>query len=162
MQTVTFCPLGRVKKTGKIVVAAYPQWRRILMADYAAFVLAINREYAGLPADEQVYNHAGQPLFWRDFDPEQIPVFEFNVLFDLAAINAAHPSYAIRWSPGGRINYSCSRLHLDADGVPAFSHYTIGHLAEQLAAFAEYEPLTVGIMVKWFGWFIYKLENVRL
>ena len=162
MKTVRFRPLRRVKKTGQVVVAGYAQWRKMLTADDAAFQLTIDREYAGLPAEEHVYNHAGQPLFWRDFDPEQIPVFDFNVLFDLTEIQARHPSYAIRWSPDGRITYSCCRLHLDCDGVPAFSHYTIEHVSEHLAAFKEYEPLTVGVVVKWFGWLLYQLENVRL
>lgn len=179
MKNHLFRPLRRIKTTSKVVVAAYPQWRKILSADYAglmgsvsqeyggqpdhdAFMRSVDREYAGLPEEEHVYNHRGEPLFWRDFDPARIPVFEYNVLFDLAAIQAAHPFYAIRWTPEGRINYSSSRLHLDCDGVPAFSHYTISYVAEHQAAFAEYEPLTVGIVVKWFGWLLYQRESGRL
>lgn len=162
MKAITFRPLRRIKKTGRVVIASYSQWRRVFTADYAQFQLAIEREYEGMPGEEHVFNHEGQPLFWRDFDPAQIPVFEHNVLFDLGDIQAAHPSYAIRWSPEGRINYSCCRLGLDCDGVPTFSHHTIDYVAEHLAAYAEYEPLTVATVVKWFGWFVYQLENVRL
>lgn len=162
MKTIVFRPLRRVKKTGKITVAAYAQWRKIVAADTLPFQLAIDREYDQMPADEHVYDHTGQPLFWRDFDPARIPVFEHTVLFDLAEIRARHENYAIRWSPGGRVNYSCSRLHLDCSGVPCFSHYSITHVAEVVADVAEYEPLTVGMVVKWFGWFVYQLENVRL
>jgi hypothetical protein len=162
MKTVPFRPLRQVKKTGQIMVASYAQWRRVMSADNGDFQLSLDREYAGLPADEQVYNHAGQPLFWRDFDPTQIPVFEYSSLLDVTRIQDEHASYAIRWFPGGRLTYACSRLHLDCDGVPAFSHYTIEHVAEHLADFAQYEPLTVGVVVKWWGWFLYQLENVRL
>lgn len=162
MKTIRFRPLRRVKKTGQIVVASYAQWRSVMTADYAAFQLAVDREYAGLPTEEHVYNHEGQPLFWRDFDPDRIPVFEYSVLFDLEQIQDRHQSYAIRWKPGGRISYTCSRLHLDCDGVPTFSHLTIEHVAEHMAGFAEYEPLTVGMVVKWWGWLLYQLENVRL
>lgn len=140
-----------MKKAGKIVVAAYTE-----------FALTIDREYAGLPLDELIYNHEGKPLFWRDFDPDEVPVFEFNVLFNLRRIRAKHENYTVRWFPGGRLCYPCSHLQLGCDGVPVFSHYTIDHVAEHLTNFAQYEPLTVGVVVRWFGWFLYPLENARL
>lgn len=159
-----FRPLRRVKKTGKIVVASYPQWNRIRTADYSAFCLTVDNEYAGLPEDEHVYNHEGKPLFWRDFDPEQIPLYtpeELRIFeIEIADLFQTVPHHGIRWQPDGAINY-CVR-GLDCQGTPTFSHLTIEHVAEHHSAFRAYEPLTVGIVIKWFGWFLLQLENSNL
>jgi hypothetical protein len=165
MKAITFRPLRRVKKTGKIVVAAYTQWNRLHTSDFrGAFSLTIDDEYKGLPEDEHVYNHEGKPLFWRDFDPASLAVYDFSPieeLFDLQAIRAANPNgYGIRWRPEATVNYS--HRSLDCGGIPTFSHYTIDYVAEHKADFTEYEPLTVGVVVKWLGWILYNLENSSL
>jgi len=169
MKAITFRPLRLVKKTGKIVVASYAQWNRVRTADYAAFALTVDNEYAGLPADEQVYNHEGKPLFWRNFDPDSIPTLRHTRLVSheefqaFTAANLGH--YVIHWGPSewhptGSISYACRDL--DCQGTPTFSHLTIDHVAEHARDWADYEPLTVGIVVKWFGWFLYQLENSHL
>ena len=42
MKTITFRPLRRIKKTGKIVVASYMQWRKVKTADYSKFKLVVD------------------------------------------------------------------------------------------------------------------------
>lgn len=140
MKTIIFRPLRRIKKTGKITVASYMQWRKVKTADYSKFNLIIDDEYKRLPSDELVYDNKGENLFWRELDPEQL------------------------FARG-----------LDCDGVPTFSHgtqknitignmyrYTLEEVSEVLNPMKEYELLTVGIVVKWFGWFLYQLENNSL
>jgi len=127
MKTVPFRPLRRVKKTGKIVVAGYAQWTQVRTADYSAFCLVVDQEYVGLPLDEHVYNHEGKPLFWRDFNPEDIPVYTPDELrvceIEIGNLFRSAPHHGIRWKPDGSISY-CVR-DLDCQGTPTFSHLTI-------------------------------------
>lgn len=164
MKSVAFRPLRRVKKTGKIAVASYAKWNSVRTADYNAFSLTIDREYAELPDDELVYNHKGENLFWLDFDPEQIPVYESSALAGIAikTLHAVKPRahYGIQWNPDGPINYCVGGL--DCQGTPTFSHHTIENVAEHLKAFREYEPLTVGVVKKWYGWWLTQLQNAQL
>lgn len=162
MKSLVFRPLRRVGKAQKVTVAAYSQWRKVFTADYRAFQLIVNNEYAQLPAGEFVYDHAGRQLFWADFKPDEVPVFDYSVLFSLEQIRAQHQRYGIRWSPESRVSYSGCRS-LDCDGVPTFSHFTAEHVAEHFfATIDDFEPLTVGVVVAWFGWFLYQLENASL
>ncbi|GAA4393668.1 hypothetical protein [Hymenobacter koreensis] len=166
MKAVVFRPLRRVKKTGKVVVASYSQWNRVRTSDYSAFCLTVDNEYASLPADEHVYNHEGKPLFWRDFNPADIPVLEHSRLVTDEAFQAFRKEnagrYAVRWCGEERITYSCCAWGLDCQGTPAFSHNTIDRVAEYYRNYKEWEPLTVGMVVKWFGWFLYQLQNSSL
>jgi hypothetical protein len=146
---------------GKIVVASYPQWNRVRTADYSAFCLTVDNEYAGLPVDEHVYNHEGKPLFWKDFEPTDIPIYtpEEMRLFEIEFADL-RSHYGIRWESSGRISYNVRGL--DCCGTPTFSHYPIDGLVDYVTDFTDYEPLTVGMVVKWFGWFLYQLENSNL
>ncbi len=171
MKTIIFRPLRRIKKTGKIAVASYTQWRKVKTADYNNFKLIVNDEYKSFLKDELVYNHNGENLFWRDFDPEQIPYLPPYILRD------ENYEYPKQW----RVNYgmgysdSFSARGLDCSGVPTFSHgtshnltignmrnYTLEESREVLDPMSEYELLTVGIVTKWLGWFLYNLENSQL
>lgn len=158
MKQITFRPLRRIKKTGKIAVASYMQWRKVKTADYNQFQLTIDEEYKLLPPDEYVYNHEGENLFWLDFDPEQIPDYKYDG-------NGEYPQQfrvrSMNWT-GGKQYFYYGADGLDCDGVPTFTHYTQNHVAQSFADMTKFEPLTVGIVVKWFGWFLYQLENSKL
>lgn len=164
MKSITFRPLRRIKKTGKVVVASYAQWNRVRTADYSEFALTVVNEYAAMPPDEYVYNHEGEPLFWKDCDPDAIPVYtpeELQVFeIEIADLFQRTPHHGIRWRPDAIVHY-CVR-GLDCQGTPTFSHLTIEQVAEHYKDFADYEPLTVGVVVKWLGWWLYQLENSRL
>ena len=51
---------------------------------------------------------------------------------------------------------------VDCDGTPCFSHYTANRIAENFTDVDQFEPLTVGIVTKWFGWFLYRLDRVSI
>lgn len=172
MKLVTFRPLRRVKKTGKIVVASYTQWYRIMCADNnGTFKLIVDDEYKTFPKDELVYDHSGENLFWKDFDPEQIPYLPPYILRE------ENYEYPKQWRTNYDMGYGdhFSVRGLDSSGVPTFSHgthhnltignmhnYTLDEVGEVLDPMREYELLTVGIVVKWIGWFLYLLRNSEL
>lgn len=164
MKSIVFRPLRRVKKTGKVVVASYGQWNKIRTADYGAFSLTIDNEYAGIDPNEYVYNHEGKPLFWKDCEPDAIPVYTSEELrvfeIKIADLYQRTPHHGIRWSNDAIVHY-CVR-GLDCQGTPTFSHLTIDCVAEHYKDYADFEPLTVGVVVKWFGWWLYQLENSDL
>lgn len=125
MREIVFNPLRMVK--GKIMVTSYMQWRKVKTADYNEFKLII-KDYK-LPLYERVHNHKGDLLFWSDFDPSKIPVFNYNILLDLEEIRQNHDAYGILWELEGLINYFSK--YMDCSGIPLFSHYTeriIGHI----------------------------------
>lgn len=150
MRTIIFRPLRRIKKTGKITIASYMQWRKIKTADYSNFKLVIDTEYKTLPLDEYVFNHKGENLFWWDYNPEKIPTITGHELKD------GERFYPDQW----KTTYDMySAKGLDCDGVPTFSHYTANKIINNNPDLTEFEPLTVATVTKWFGWFLYKLQN---
>lgn len=156
---ITFRPLRRIKKTGKVTVASYMQWRKVKTADYNKFNLIVDDEYKKFPSDEFVYDHNGEQLFFFTYNPAEIPVFPYSVLMDLDVIREENVRYGIRWSPEGGVNYNARGM--DCDGVPTFSHIDANH-ASDYQDIEQFEPLTVGMVVKWFGWFLFELENSSL
>lgn len=50
----------------------------------------------------------------------------------------------------------------DCDGVPTLNFYTADYIATHSSYIHLFEPLTVGMVKMWFGWFLWSLENSRL
>ena len=164
MKTITFRPLRIIKKTGKITVASYMQWRRIKTANYSKFNLVIKNEYADMPLDEFVFNSDGEQLFFFTYDPNNVPVFDWHENFDLESIRKYNSEYGINWDPVTSTNYSMRGT--DCDGVPTFSHYTAKRVADNYHltgderwSIEQFEPLTVSEVLKWLSWFLYQLEK---
>ncbi len=151
---IVFRPLRLIKKTGKITVASYIQWRKVKTADYNEFNLVINDEYKTFPKDKYVYDYNGENLFWRHYNPEEIPLLNRYELND-----GERPPYPPMWKTENG-NYSAKGL--DCDGVPTFSHFTAKEIVNQNRDMTEFEPLTVEIVNWWFGWFLYQLKNSNL
>lgn len=166
MKDITFRPLRRIKKSGKIVVESYMQWRKLMTADYDKFNLTIGDEYKSLPPDEFVHNHKGELLFFYKYNPADIPVYDSEAqgIIDDDWLHKLHESYAphgIRWKNSeGHVNYNVPGM--DCDGVPVFSHCTQDYVAEYYKKVENFEPLTVKTVVHWFGWIIYQLNNSYL
>lgn len=160
MKTITFRPLRRIKKTGKVTVASYMSWYKIQTADYGKFKLIINTEYKMLPPHELVYDHEGNQLFWFKYHPADIPVFNYSILFDLDKIREENKHYAINWQSGNPLNYNAKGL--DCSGTPIFSHYTEKHIKDNYKDTKQFKPLTVEMVVNLFGWFLYQLQNNEL
>lgn len=161
MKEVIFRPLRRVKKTGKITVASYMQWRKVKTADYNKFNLIVSDEYKTFHPDEFVYDHKGELLYWFDLNPAEIPIFQSSVDFDWQGVTAKHKHFGVEHS--GRDEWiSWIGTGLDCSGVPTFSHWDYNYVADYYKDVQDVTPLTVGMVVKWFGWFLLQLQNSYL
>lgn len=160
MKEIVFRPLRRVKKTGKIVVASYMQWRKIATADYNKFKLIVDDEYKRLPSDEFVYDHKGELLFWFTYKPVDIPVLDASPNFNYEAARKKYGHQFIIAHNDGYIAYLVSGL--DCDGVPTFSHYQQDRVARDYEDMSKFDPLTVKTVTQWLGWFLYNLKNSYL
>lgn len=162
MRTVEFRPLRRIKKTGLITVASYMQWRKVKTADYNNFSLIVDDEYKTLPSDEFVYNHKGEILYFFNYNPADVPVFD-TAIFSLAEIREKTPYYGLRWQSG---NVSYIMPGMDCDGVPTFSHWPEDRVTSDdvwnYYGPDQFKPLTVKTVVQWFGWFLWQLNNSSL
>lgn len=159
MKSITFRPLRRIKKTGKITVASYMGWHKVMTADYGKFNLVIDDEYKRLPNDEFVYNHNGEQLFFFDYNPVDIPVYNSETM-NLLELHESNKPYGIIWQGMScHVNYVARGM--DCSGCPTFSYHT-AELCEKYSDITQFEPLTVRTVVKWFGWFLYQLNNSYL
>lgn len=166
MKTITFRPLRRIKKTGKIAVASYMQWRKVKTADYEPFSLIIDNECAGMPSNEFVYNHEGKQLFFFPYPPQLTEHFgsqymDTEVVFQHFDGVIWYPDGTGHVVRNGIPTYYTGR-GIDCDGVPTFSHYTADYIATQARIDYDlmvFEPLTVGMVKSWLTWFIYQLET---
>jgi len=164
MNTITFRPLRRVKKSGKIVVASYMQWRKLKTADYSKFNLIVDNEYSTMPKNEFVYDHEGNLLFFKAVNPADISVVnvvESGMTYgEIVCLNEKNVTGICQYRLGNHSHYIGTGI--DCDGVPTFSHFTMDYLGTNYSDMESYTPLTVGIVRKWFGWFLYQLENSNL
>jgi len=163
MKTIKFRPLRRVKKTGKITVASYMQWRKVQTADYFEFNLLLEPEYQSFNKDEFVYDHKGEQLFWYNHqNPDSLPknYADIEMLRELVGDELDGELWKLSEPMG--IGFASHVHGFDCDGVPVFSHYTANYIATHYKDVNVFEPLTVGLVVKWVGWFLYRLQNSRL
>lgn len=174
MKTIIFRPLRRVKKTGKIVVASYPQWYRISTTDYSnpKFNLIVNDEYKLLPSDGLVYTHEGQSLYFFDYNPAEVKTFHRTVIddtdFDYDGARKKYKDFIIH-SDGGKYGSPHTSFFMrgtDCSGVPTFTHWTEDRVTMDdcwnYYGGDTFVPLTVEIVTKWFGWFLFQLNNSYL
>jgi hypothetical protein len=165
MRTIKFNPLRVIKKTGKITVASYLQWRKVKTSDYNEFNLIIDESYKLLNDGDFVYKHDGEQLFFYSYDPCKVPILVKMGIDD---------ELSVEWKIGNNFiichkgtihspeDWFTFRMDgTDCDGVPTFSHYDIDRVGES-NYITLFEPLTVGLVKKWFGWFLWSLENSRL
>lgn len=141
------------------------QWRKIKTADYSMFNLAIDEEYKRLPADEFVYNHKGEQLFWFNHtNPEALQKNHMDVdsMCEILGIDRSQfegEEWKFNQPIGEGFHWSVRGF--DCEGVPCFSHYSASHCSGY-TDMNQFEPLTVGMVVKWFGWFLWRLNNSNL
>lgn len=166
MKRIIFRPLRKIKKTGKIAVASYMSWRKVKTADYSKFHLIIDDEYKFYQKDELVCNHKGENLFWYNhINPEILPknIVTIDDIVRVLGIDKSYlegEEYKISEPIGTGFHWSIRGF--DCDGLPVFSHNTINYLATHYKDLTPFEPLTVGMVVKWYGWFIYQFKNSHL
>lgn len=149
------------KKTGKIVVASYLQWRKVMTADYSKFNLIVDDCYKRFHSDEFVYRYDGELLYWFKYNPADIPIYQSIPLEGFDGLDEEYKYFhGTKWADSERIYYIVSGL--DCDGVPTFSHCDQDYVADYYKNVDDFEPLTVGTVVKWFGWFLWQLNNSYL
>lgn len=169
MKEIKFRPLRIIKKTGKITVAAYSQWRRIKTSDYNMFTLIIDERYKSLAEEDFVYNNLGQQLFFYDFKPNdiiinpKIPRFENWIPSDMETAKYLEFRKKYPYILLDKDNYKTFWCRgLDVDGVPIFNYNTADYIATHYDDMMCFTPLTVKTVKLWFGWFLYQLENYCL
>lgn len=165
MKTITFRPLRRIKKMGKIAVASYSQWYGIQTANYSQFQLVLVDDYLQFASDEPVYNHEGERLFFPDYDPYQLPIYSNDGYYSLKKHYEENVAFCWRhvstqYSPNEWIGFHGTGM--DCTGTPTFSHLTISHIAESYSDISVFEPLTVGTVTNWLGWFLLRRENALI
>lgn len=170
MKTIIFRPLRTIKKTGKITVTSYTQWRKVMSANQSAeyfgekINLSITNEHLTFDPNERVYNHKGELLFWFNYqNPEILPKNLLNEqLLNFLRENDDLVSpikvLEIQDQPIGK-GFHYSVQGFDCDGIPVFSHNTQDYITTQYNDLSKFEVLTVGMVVKWYGWFLFQLEN---
>ena len=166
MKEIKFRPLRVIKKTGKITVASYMQWRSIKTADYNQFSLVIDESYKMLNDDNFVYDHNGKQLFFYDYNPGKVPIYLKTSLEDYEPEWKTGNNFIIHhkgtiYSPEDWFTFRMDGT--DCDGVPVFSHYNADYIvSDHTRRYDLFEPLTVGMVKMWFGWFLWQLDNCRL
>jgi hypothetical protein len=161
VKTIKFRVLRKVKN--KIVVASYPQWYRLMTTNYNKFNLIVDQEYHTFDKGGFVYNHKGEQLFFYTYDPREVPVYQWNRYLDTDGWYEHGNRFAIQYDPLGSPSYHMPGA--DCQGTPTFSHMTADHIVNnnrQLEKMNDFEPLTVGTVVRWFGWiFLDRLNNMQ-
>lgn len=164
MKTITFRPLRRIKKTGKITVASYMSWYKVKCANYNKFSLKVLDEYSALDKSEFVYDHEGELLYHFNYNPWDVFVYHgscIDPLFDWDYLRETYKSFSIDGGAGGHISRHWRGT--DCYGTPTFSHLTADKIVDAgYKDLNEFEPLTVGYVIDWLGWFLYQLENSYL
>jgi hypothetical protein len=162
MREIKFRPLRVIKKTGKVTVASYQQWRSVKTADYNEFKLVIDESYKNLNDNDFVYDHKDKQLFFYGYKPTDI-IVNPEIPNDVGNVylNFRKDNPYILLDRGGYKTYWCRGL--DCEGVPTFSHYTADYIvSDHTRDYTAFEPLTVGMVKMWFGWFLWQLNNSRL
>jgi len=158
MKEITFRPLRRHKKSGKIIVASYESWHKVKKADYSQFKLVIDKTYKQFDKNEFVFNYQGEQLFFFTYNPDEIPVYNQTGILDIDLQHMPHP-WVVNFIDGRNPFYNCHGV--DCYGTPAFNHYTANRCAD-FNDINQFEPLTVGMVDKWVGWFIWQLQNATV
>ena len=163
MKTVVFRPLRRIKKTGKVAVASYMQWNKVRCANYSQFKLDVVPDYKLMDKDEFVYDHKGELLYHFNYNPWDVFVYNGSCIedgFDWDYMRETYKDFSI--DSGGEWISRYWR-GTDCNGTPTFSHLTTDGIANaEYRNVTQFEPLTVGYVIDWLGWFLYQLENSKL
>lgn len=161
---IKFVPLRRVKKTGKIIVASYLQWNKVKSADQIyGLDLTLLSGLEKFNTNERVYNHKGEFLFWYNHkNPESLAKWKPSVeLMDFMHEQFEGEFWKLQnFEIPDRLDSFVKGF--DCNGTPVFSHYTQDYISIHCKEVKDFEILTVGAVLKWYGWFIYNLKNTNI
>lgn len=170
MKEVRFRPLRRVKKTGKVVVASYMQWNKVRCANYSKFNLIVDNEYERLNKSDFVYTHGGTQLYHFNYNPWE--VFEYygsciEEYFDWDDMRKKYKDFILVSTDHEGKEYKSYHIRgADCAGTPTFTHYDEDRVTSDdtwgYYGGDAFEPVTVGYVIIWLGWFLYQLNNSYL
>lgn len=170
MKTITFRPLRKVKKTGKVVVASYTQWNNLRCANYSEFNLIVANDYEQMNKSDFVYSHEGKQLYHFGYNPWDVHEHHGSCIaddFDWDEMRRIHKDFIlVSTNRDGGEHRSYHIRGADCAGTPTFTHYdedrvTTDDCWNYYGADA-FEAVTVGYVITWLGWFLYQLENSSL
>lgn len=170
MKSITFRPLRRIKKTGKITVASYVQWNKIRCGNYLEFILNVNNEYENFDKAEFVYNHKGELLYHFNYNPWEVFESHYSCIapgFDWDYMRKTYINFTlVNKDREGKEYKSYHWRGADCMGTPCFTHYDEDRITSDdtwnYYGHEAFEPVTVGYVIIWLGWFLYQLENSHL
>lgn len=169
MKEIKFSPLRRIKKTGKICVASYMQWNNLRCANYSDFKLVVVNDYEQMDKSEFVYNHEGKQLYHFNYDPWEVHEHHGSCIaesFDWDEMRRTYKDFILVGTFDGKPHRSYFLRGADGAGTPTFSHYDEDRVTTDdtwnYHGSDAFEPVTVGYVITWLGWFLYQLENSYL
>lgn len=157
MRTVRFRPLRYVKKLDKIVVCSSRTWSSVMTANNYPFNLIVDNEYIDLAKNEFVYNHVGELLFYYTANPNDIPVYHNS---QLSTEEIFRDTKVRGFVSGDYTHYS--GIGIDCNGTPTFAHFTADYLATHKYDVTKFEPLTVEVVLNWYGWMLLNMNNANI
>jgi len=169
MKQIKFRPLRLNKKTGKIIVASYAQWNKVRCANYSEFNLIVSNEYEHMDKSAFVYNHQGEQLFHFGYNPWDVHEHYASCIgesVDYFYLRDTYKDFVVINNINGEIYKNRRFRGADCDGTPTFTHYDVDRITEDSTCEHHgadaFEPVTVGYVLNWLGWFLYQLENAKL
>lgn len=139
------------------MVAGYLQWNKVRSENYHPYELVIAPEYRDLPQDEYVHNHKGDLLYFYNYNPNDIPILNAGEAGIAKSLYRVYGIYS-----NGFTMFMGSSAGIDCEGTPTFSHFTADYLGTHGYNLDDFEPLTVGKVLEWYEWFIYRLDKAKI
>lgn len=146
------------------------QWNRVRCANYSIFKLTIDDEYSRMDKSELVYNHQGKMLFHFNYNPWEVFESHYSCIaegFDWDLMRKTYKQFTlVSTDREGKEHKSYHWRGADCMGTPSFSHYNEDYITTddcwKYYGPESFEPLTVGYVINWLGWFLYQLGNSSL
>lgn len=139
------------------------QWNKVRCGNYSEFELNVVNEYESMDKDAFVHDHTGEWLYHFNYSPWDVHIHYGSCIaegFDWDAMRAQYINFSIDSGDGW---VSRHWRGTDCNGTPTFTHGTAYWVGQpDHGNIYDYEPVTVGYVLDWLGWFLYQLENSKL
>lgn len=139
------------------------QWNSLRCANYSSkFNLIVVNEYDRMKKDDFVYNHEGKQLYHFNYNPWDVHVHYGSCIaegFDWDEMRRIYKDFILY----GKEHSSYHMRGADCAGTPTFTHYDEDYVTSDDAwnyyGADAIEPVTVGYVITWLGWFLYQLDK---
>ena len=159
MKEIKFAPL-RKNKDGNVVVASYNKWTSVRRLNISRFKILFS-SIENISDDLSVFDSKGNMLFFYDYSPFDVPVFDFRTVYKQNSLTTGNKNFgAILWEKGANPTYNIKGA--DCCGVPAFNHYTDFEIMKRGGTPDDLKPLTVKTVKVWVRFFLSHLKNAEI